>query len=74
MNISTDHCYIYEGNEVKTTGRTAKRVTQGKPSRRDSTRTNDRVEILYEISPIGVGVASWKRWVRYQDLFEIVED
>lgn len=56
--------YVFEGTEVKLTGRTAK-----KPS----TLTPGGTIILYEVSPADDETIQWKKWVKEADLFIIEE-
>ena len=61
--------YVYEGTEVRLTGRVAKRDTN------DTTRrgTSKRTEHLVEIEPLQLEV-KWKKWVKKSDLFEILQE
>jgi len=61
--------YVFQGEEVMLTGRTAERP---KVSRRGP----DTVEKLVEITPAsttGLGT-SWKKWVNVAELYEIKEN
>jgi hypothetical protein len=69
--------YVYDGQEVRLTGRTAsKRVppreTKVKTSRRrnEDTPTSPRV-VEIESVPDGSGASSWKKWVRETDLYRV---
>lgn len=52
--------YVYDGSEVKKTGRTAKKEGVTKEM------------LLYEITPVDEMQGGWKRWVRLQDLYSIL--
>ena len=51
--------YVFEGTEVKLTGRTAKKEGIQKEL------------LLYEVTPIDETDGGWKRWVRLTDLYSI---
>lgn len=55
--------YVYEGTEVKKTGRSA---------RRESKR--GKKEITHEITPALDSVGTWKKWVYQEELFEVVPE
>lgn len=57
--------YVYEGEEVEATGRTA--VRKGR---------RDKEFVLYEIKPVGADTIDPKfcKWVRLEDLYHIQED
>lgn len=57
--------YVFEGTEVRKTGRVAQRkvAVPGK----------DRIFEVFEITPVD-GDFDWKKWVRPEDLYEIVEN
>ena len=61
MELST--LYVYEGVEVRKTGRTAV-----KQLRRPSNRQTEMV--LIEITPCD-GINVWHKWVREEDLYTI---
>lgn len=69
MNDSSTKTYVYDNTEVKLTGRTAEKKTESKGRR--GREASVKVDTMYEITPAGVGEASWKRWVRMTDLYEI---
>ena len=71
MSDSSTKTYVYDNTEVKLTGRTAEKKTESKGSARRAAST--KVDELFEITPAGNGVASWKQWVRMTDLYEIGE-
>ena len=51
--------YVYNGTEVKMTGRTAeKELRRG-------------VDTLYEVKPADMECGTWKKWVRIGELYEI---
>lgn len=58
--------YVFEGAEVKLTGRKAQKKVPvpGKI---------DRVFEMVEITPTDPDL-EWKKWVRGEDLYEIIED
>lgn len=53
--------YVYNGVEVKMTGRRAKKET----------RRNEIM--LVEITPYNVEDGTWKRWVNPTELYEIIQ-
>jgi hypothetical protein len=50
----------------------AKKEGNSAPSR--SGRTLKRIDILYEITPTNEEDGSWKKWVRIEELYEIVNE
>lgn len=69
--------YVYDGQEVRLTGRTAdkkvpQRESKVKTSRRqnEDTPTSPRV-LEIESIPDGSGATSWKKWVRETDLYQV---
>ena len=62
--------YVYENTEVKKTGRIAKK--ESKLYKR-SERTPTRIDILHEITPVDDEIGTWKKWVRDEDLYEILQ-
>lgn len=58
--------FIFEGTEVKKTGRTAVKQIHGvgKPG---------RIFTLFEITPVDSFAGDWKKWSRDEDLFTVVE-
>lgn len=70
--------YVYDGREVRLTGRTAsrpvpKRESKVKTSRRkdaEDTPTSPRV-VEIESIPDGSGADPWKKWVRETDLYQV---
>lgn len=59
--------YVFEGTEVKLTGRKAQKKVQipGK---------QPRVFEMVEITPHDGGPDDWKKWVRPEDLYEIIDN
>ncbi len=55
-----EQTYVYEGAEVKKTGRTAAK-----------TLTSGRVDQVVEITPTQTTVGTWKKWVSESALYEI---
>lgn len=51
--------FLYERTEVRLTGRYAKKTTRGKEF------------VLFEIRPADINAPGWKKWLRYDDLYEI---
>ena len=64
--MATEKSYVYDGQEVRKTGRTAERhvPVPGK--------TAKRVLTIIEITPVGDDF-DWKKWVSAEQLFEIVQ-
>lgn len=63
--------FVYNGAIVVKTGRKAKKDTEALTTRRTRTTTADE---LYEITPFDKEEGSWKKWVRLNELYTIVED
>ncbi len=52
--------YLFDSTEIALTGRVATRnLRQGK------------IDVLLEIKPVGPAAASWTKWVRQAELYEI---
>jgi len=64
--------YVWNGSEVMMTGRTARKEGNSVATR--SGRTVRRIDILYEITPTNNEDGSWKKWVRKDELYEIVDE
>lgn len=54
--------YVYENTEVKLTGRKASKELR-----------SNRIDELFEITPVDSIVGTWKKWVRMSELFEVQE-
>lgn len=54
--------FVYEGTEVKKTGRTAVKTLQLREKTKDM--------ILIEITPVD-STFDWKKWVRPEDLYTV---
>lgn len=63
--------FVYNGIIVVKTGRKAKKDQEAMTVRRTRTTTADE---LYEITPFDQEEGSWKKWVRLNELYTIVED
>ena len=61
--------YVYEDTEVQLTGRKAKRDDANKKIRG---RHVPSIKLLVEIQPVA-DPSAWKRWVKMEDLYEVVE-
>ena len=57
--------YVFEGTEVRKTGREAVKELKALPGR------SPRVMTLYEITP--VADFDWKKWVPQEQLYEVKE-
>ena len=67
--------YIFEDIEIKTTGRTAAKITNKRQSRRKPNSTPDQsTKVLHEITPVDSSVGSWKKWVDLSELFIVEEE
>ncbi len=64
--------YIYDNTEVVKTGRKAQKAKEQKQKR--SARTPSHTDILFEITPADSENGSWKKWVRQEDLYTIIEE
>ena len=56
--------YVFEGTEVKKTGRDAHRVVKTLPGQAG------RIMVLVEITPVDTD-ADWKKWVSPDQLYEV---
>lgn len=65
--------YVWKESEVRLTGRIAKKksTTKGGGRRREA-RT--LIDTLYEIEPANDDDGSWKKWVRREELYEIIDE
>lgn len=63
----TNQTFVYQGFEVKLTGRTAHKKIEGRG------RAPTRIDLLHEITPADKETGSWKKWVRMEELYEIRE-
>ncbi len=69
MNIVREDTYVFDGVEVKKTGRRAQKTTQIKePFANGKTRSFE----LVEITPVDTSGFQWTKWVRETELFTIV--
>lgn len=60
-NMSTEQTnYVYENTEVKLTGRKASKTLR-----------SNKVDELFEITPVDTLIGTWKKWVRMAELFEV---
>lgn len=66
----TDTQYVYNGQVVKMTGRKARKDEAATTTTRRRTTTADE---LFEITPINSEDGSWKKWVRMNELYTIVD-
>lgn len=60
--ITKNKTFVYENIEVVFTGRTATKQLR-----------KDKVDTIYEIKPKDIENGSWKKWVRENDLYEIID-
>ncbi len=63
----SDETYVYDGVEVKKTGRTAVR----KIARAWPEGTTAGVHVLYEIQPVDKDL-DWKKWVDDKALYQVI--
>ena len=64
--------FVWNDTEVKKTGRVAK-----KEQRKSTVRSNrrpSRIDVLYEITPANEDDGTWKKWIRHEDLYAIVDE
>ncbi len=68
--------YVYDGQEVRLTGRTASRRVPPRESKVKTTRRRDTEDtptsprvVEIESIPDGSGASPWKKWVRETDLY-----
>jgi hypothetical protein len=55
--------YVYDGTEIKRTGKQAQK-----------TLSSGKIDTLVEITPIHTFNGSWKKWVRESELYQVVGD
>lgn len=70
MSATNNETFVYNGLEVKLTGRIAikKQETKSRVRRGEITKTETE---LYEITPVSLEDGSWKKWVEMNELFVI---
>jgi len=66
--------YVFEGLEVKKTGRIAQKEIPTKLKKRRGGNASPRIDILYEVTPVDNETGSWMKWVKDEDLYEIVDE
>lgn len=54
--------YIFEGVEIKPTGKTASRKTR-----------SGKEETIHEVTPVSQQIGSWKKWVSLDTLYVVNE-
>jgi hypothetical protein len=69
MNIVREETYVFDGVEVKKTGRRAHKMTNIKEPSSGKTRSFE----LVEITPVDVSGFQWTKWVRESELYVIVQ-
>lgn len=74
--IDTTKTYVFSNAEVKMTGRRATREVQVDSTvvRKGNKEKIHDLVVLYEIEPVDPHGEKWKKWVRFQDLYEIADD
>ena len=65
--VKIDQKYVLNDLEVKLTGRVA--VKRSKTGR----NPGSVISTVYEVSPADTEEGSWKKWVKFTDLYEIIE-
>ena len=55
--------YIFEGVEIKPTGKTASRKTR-----------SGKEETIHEVTPVSQQIGSWKEWVDLTTLYIVNDD
>ena len=60
--------YVYDGEEVYATGRTAA------PKMQKHTKRLSTAPIMIEIKPIDTTNGAWVKWVQETELYEIVDN
>ena len=61
----TETTYVFDGTEVKKTGRKARKTVP--------IPNGERSFEMIEITPVDPDM-EWKKWLRQEDLYEILED
>lgn len=61
--LNKNDTFIYDGCEVRLTGRTAQKDMK-----------RNRVDIIHEIQPFDKENGSWKQWVHSHELYKIMEN
>lgn len=66
--------YVWNGSEVKLTGRIAKKEGKRTVSGRSGRGGFRSIDMLHEIEPADKQDGSWTKWVRKEELYEIVDE
>jgi hypothetical protein len=66
--------YIFDGVEVRLTGKRAVKRSKPTTNRRGQTTESKVVSELVEIETVDPEQPHWKKWVDIHSLYEIVED
>lgn len=64
--------YVFNGVEVKLTGREAQKEIKTTSRRTQEERTS--IQVRVEITPVNSDDGSWKKWVEKSELFTIEND
>ena len=70
----TNKTYVYDGQEVRKTGRTArKKSSRGRPRARGASSTfKEQIQIeIAALSNPNMDATPWKQWVREEELYQI---
>lgn len=65
--------YIFDNTEVVKTGRKALKEKSPQKQNRSS-RTPSQNDLLFEVKPAEPENGTWKRWVRLEDLYVIIDN
>lgn len=71
VNTAPVATYVYEGAEVKLTGRTASREVKQMTTRTPSGTPRVTNHVLYEITPVHQTVGVWFKWVPFESLYKV---
>ena len=73
----TNKTYVYDGQEVRKTGRTARKKARGSRLVKGTTTLTTKDQVQIEIEPLkdpNSDATPWKKWVREEELFQIDEE
>lgn len=67
--MSNQDTFVFNGSEVKLTGRKAIKKAESISRRNRETKTI--IDEMVEITPVSIEDGSWKKWVKLDDMFII---
>jgi hypothetical protein len=69
--------YVYDGQEVRKTGRTARKKPRGSRLVKGTTTLTTKAQVQIEIEALPsphCAADPWKKWVREEELYQIDEE